>query len=208
ENPNQPNNDKPTKNPEPKPPTDTENWWLGEEEIEFAYSEMRKELGNSSKIQLVSPKQVCSIQEGGEISADLKKADYIFFPINNSERQETGRSETHWTLLLFVGGNFRAFFNYNPLEFSTTPEYTMKVAENFIRKQNLPAWPLVENVKGIPRQTNNADCGVFVITYTRALIKKYRENEAEITINLDEKDLIFSIAEERQKLKAAGFPKK
>ena len=70
--------DKPKETPLPPPPSpqDTENWWLGDEEIEFAYAEMRKELGNSPKIQLVSPSVVRVIQETGEISEDLKKADY------------------------------------------------------------------------------------------------------------------------------------
>jgi len=44
------------------------------------------------------------------------------------------------------------------------------------------------------------------------LVKKIREKGEKIydlgDIELREKDLIFPIAEERQKLKAAGFPKK
>lgn len=187
-------------NPNQKTPK-MKNWWLTEEEIEYAYQEMRQEISNSPKIQLVSPSMVRTIQEGGEISEDLKKASYIFFPIIN---------EGSWNLLVFVGGESETFFNYNPQEYSVTPENIMKVAKNFYDKANLPTWLQVENVKEIPRQTNSANCGVYVIAYTRVLVKKYqeRQEEGQIIINFDERDLIFSIAEERQKLKVAGFPKK
>jgi Ulp1 family protease len=150
------------------------------------------------------------IQEGGEISEDLKQAKIIFFPINNSENHETSDSGSHWTLLVYAGGNLGVFFNYNSLEFSVSPKNVMKVAENFHKKANLSTLLNIENVKDIPRQNNNSDCGVYVIAYTRALIKKYQEGheEGNIGINLEEKDFIFTIAEERQKLKAAGFPKK
>lgn len=76
---------KPPDNPEPVPPTDTENWWLTDEEIEHAYQEIRKEITNLTEIQLVSPSVVRVIQEGGEISEELKKAEIIFFPVNNSK---------------------------------------------------------------------------------------------------------------------------
>jgi len=210
--PQPPSNDNPEDNSEPVPPADTESWWLTDEEIEHAYSEIRKGLGNYPEVQLVSPSVARVIQEGGEISEDLKKAKYIFFPNNNSVEYETAGAGSHWTLLVFLGGESGVFENYNSLENTTAPENAMKVARNFHKKAELSTLLLVENVKEIPRQTNNADCGVYVIAYTRALTKKYKEKQQTesdwISISIDEKDLIFSIAEERQKLKAAGFPKK
>ncbi|CAG8561825.1 9539_t:CDS:2 [Ambispora leptoticha] len=170
------------------------------------------EISNSPEIQLVSPSVTRVIQEGGEISEDLKKAKYIFFPINNSENHETGDAGSHWTLLVFAGGELGVFLNYNSLEFSVTPENAMKVATNFHEKANLLTLLHVENVKETPRQANNADCGVYIIAFTRALVKKIREKgeaiEGLADTELREKDLIFSITEERQKLKTAGFPKK
>jgi len=47
------------------------------------------------EIQLVSPAITRYIQEGGEISEDLKKAKIIFFPINNSESHETADAGNH-----------------------------------------------------------------------------------------------------------------
>ncbi|CAG8616976.1 2977_t:CDS:2, partial [Scutellospora calospora] len=61
------------------------------------------------EIQLVSPSVVRTIQEGGEISEDLKKAKYIFFPINNSENHGTADTGSHWTLFVFAGGKIVAF---------------------------------------------------------------------------------------------------
>src|SRR6185369_3293746 len=151
----------------------------------------------------VSPSVVRVIQQGGEISKDLKQAKIIFFPINNSENHETSDSGNHWTLLVYDKKS-GVFSNYNSLEFTLTPKNAMKVAEKFHEKANLEAWPIVVNEKDIPRQINGADCGVYVIAYARALIEKYKEGAKLI---LGEKDLIFTIAEERQKLKAAGFPK-
>jgi len=207
-------NQQPSSNDNPTPPDenggnnpplqDTENWWLTDEEIEHAYQEIRKEITNSPEIQLVNPSVVRVIQEGGEISEELKNAKIIFFPINNSENHETSDSGNHWTLLVYDKKS-GVFLNYNSLEFTLTPKNAMKVAERFHEKANLEAWHIVVNEKEIPRQTNGADCGVYVIAYARALIEKYKE---EAKLILGEKDLIFSIAEERQKLKAAGFPKK
>ncbi|CAI2200465.1 10550_t:CDS:1, partial [Funneliformis geosporum] len=96
-----PNND----NPKPSnPPIDTKNWWLTDEEIKHTYQEIRKGITNSPEIQLVSPSVARVIQEGGEISQELKKAKLIFFPINNSEQHETAGAGSHWTLLVFAGG--------------------------------------------------------------------------------------------------------
>jgi len=72
----------------------------------------------------------------------------------------------------------------------------------------MAAWPHAENVKGIPCQDNNADCGVYVIAYTRFLVNEWKKKKGPGKSSFKEQDLIFSIAEERQKLKAAGFPKK
>jgi len=73
------------------------------------------------------------------------------------------------------------------------------------------SWTTIEDPDN-PRQTNDYDCGVYVIAFTRSLVKKIREKGEVIDnlgdIELREKDLIFPITEERQKLKAAGFPKK
>ncbi|MCE8169976.1 MAG: hypothetical protein I3273_07765, partial [Candidatus Moeniiplasma glomeromycotorum] len=213
ENPNQPNNDKPTKNPEPKPPIDTENWWLGEEEIDYAYSEMRKELGNSPEIQLVSPKQVRSIQEGGEISEELKKADYIFFPISSSSQSETTGNGTHWSLLVYSKER-EVFYLYDPLKgfnerYQRQQINEQKLAEK-VRKElyEKESHTIVEDGQNNARQENSSDCGVFVIAYTRTLTKRIKEKGNMNEIAVRETDLIFSIAEERQKLKAAGFPKK
>ncbi|CAG8554039.1 36071_t:CDS:2 [Racocetra persica] len=110
-----------------------------EEEIEHAYQEIRKENTNHPEIQLVNPSVVRTIQEGGEISEDLKKAKYIFFPINNAEIHETADAGNHWTLLVFAGGESGCFFNYNSLGFSVTPDNAMKVVINFHDKANLAA---------------------------------------------------------------------
>jgi len=86
-----------------------------------------------------------------------------------------------------------------------------KLAEKFREKLGETSWTTIEDPDN-PRQNNDYDCGVYVISFTRALVKKIREKGEAIgtlgDIELREKDLIFSIAEERQKLKAAGFPKK
>ncbi|CAG8710160.1 725_t:CDS:2, partial [Cetraspora pellucida] len=91
------------------------------------------------KPPLINPSVVRAIQEGGEISEDLKKAKYIFFPINNAEIHETADAGNHWTLLVFAGGELGCFFNYNSLDFSVTPDNAMKVAINFHDKANLAA---------------------------------------------------------------------
>ncbi|CFW93442.1 protein of unknown function [endosymbiont DhMRE of Dentiscutata heterogama] len=121
------NNDGSTENPVPKPPVDAENWWLGEEEIEHAYQEIRKEITDYPEVQLASPSEVRAIQGGGEISENLKKAKIVFFPVNNSEVLATGRKiQNHWTLMLFrfwrplddPEGEKRISFDlYDPLKF-------------------------------------------------------------------------------------------
>jgi hypothetical protein len=214
--PQPPNNDKPKDNPEPFPPTNTENWWLTDEEIECAYQEIRKELASQPEIQLVSPSVVRTIQEGANINEDLKKAEHIFFPINNSENHETADTGSHWTLLLYFKKR-GSFYLYDPLKDFNKRYYRKqinekKLAEKFREKLGVTSWTTIEDPDN-PKQNNDYDCGVYIITFTRALVKKIREKGEAIDDNLGdielrEKDLIFSIAEERQKLKEAGFPKK
>ncbi|CAG8545780.1 11383_t:CDS:2 [Paraglomus brasilianum] len=143
----QPPNDKPKDNP--KSPTDTEN----------------------------CPAITRYIQEGGEISEELKKAKIIFFPVNNSESHETADTGSHWTLLRLE-----------------------------VDKKYLP--PKIYNDHECPQQTKGADCGVYVIAYTRFLVNEWKKKKGPGKSSFKEQDLIFTIAEERQKLKAVGFPKK
>ncbi|CAJ0924502.1 16472_t:CDS:2 [Entrophospora sp. SA101] len=177
-------------------------------EINHAYQEIEKELGNS-EIKLVSPSVVRVIQGGGEINEDLKQAKIIFFPINNSESHETADTGSHWTLLVCDNrARVGAFSHYNSAG-PAVPNSAKKVAENFCQKlgtdqEYLP--PAIYNDHDFPQQTNSADCGVYVIAFTRALAK--RSQKGNYNAGLKAEDLIFSIAEERQKLKAAGFPKK
>ncbi|CFW93443.1 protein of unknown function (Peptidase C48, SUMO/Sentrin domain) [endosymbiont DhMRE of Dentiscutata heterogama] len=85
-----------------------------------------------------------------------------------------------------------------------------KLAEQWEKKLGKTSWTATESPDNA-KQTNDSDSGVFVIAFTRALVKKIKEeriNNLETYIELREKDFIFSISEERQKLKEAGFPKK
>ncbi|CAJ0754665.1 819_t:CDS:2, partial [Entrophospora sp. SA101] len=159
---------------------------------------MEKELGNSTEIKLVSPSVVRVIQAGGEISEDLKKAKIIFFPINNSENHETGDTGRK-----ILGG-----YHYNSLDSSIT-DNAKKLTDKFRQKLSIKEEKhVLYPAKNLPQQTDGADCGVYVIAFTRALIKRFREDNSYHNWGLKEEDLIFPIAEERQKLKAVGFPKK
>lgn len=192
-------------------PTNAENWWLTDEEIEYAYQEIRKELKNNPEIQLVSPSVVRVIQKGGEISEDLKKAKVIFFPINNSANHETADSGSHWTLLVCDNlGKTGTSRHYNSTG-SAIPYNAKQLLKNFCHKAGVDQkWlpPKIYDDYKCPKQTNGADCGVYVIAFTRYLAKEYSKKPYEGRLSFKEQDLIFTIAEEKQKLKEAGFPKK
>ncbi|CAG8823598.1 9952_t:CDS:2 [Gigaspora margarita] len=137
---------------------------------------MEKELGNSAEIKLVSPSVVRVIQEGGEVSEDLKKAKIIFFPINNSEQHETAGAGSHWTLLaLHKEGKILGGYHYNSLGSSIT-DNGKKLTDNFRQKLSINEENnLIYPAKNTPQQVNGADCGVYVIAFTRALVKRFRE---------------------------------
>lgn len=163
------------------------------------------------EIQLVSPAITRYIQEGGEISEELKKAKIIFFPVNNSESHETADTGSHWTLLVCDNrGIVGAFAHYNSAG-SNIPANAQKLAEKLcerleVDKKYLP--PKIYNDHECPQQTKGADCGVYVIAYTRFLVNEWKKKKGPGKSSFKEQDLIFTIAEERQKLKAVGFPKK
>jgi hypothetical protein len=109
-----------------------------------------------------------------------------------------------------------SFYLYDPLRdfnkrFARKQVNEKKLANKFREKLGETSWSTVEDPDN-PKQTNDYDCGIYVIAFTRALVKKIIEKGETIDslgdIELREKDLIFTITEERQKLKEAGFPKK
>jgi len=119
---------------------------------------------------------VRSIQEGGEISEDLKKDRVIFFPINDSESHKTADSGTHWTLLvLYKVGNILSGYHYNSSG-SSIPTNVKKLTNNLRTKLNLKEEVIIYLSKNLPQQTNGADCGIYVITFTRALVKRFQED--------------------------------
>jgi len=151
------------------------------------------------------------IQEGGEISEELKNAKIIFFPINNSENHETADAGSHWTLLFCDNRAKIGAFGYYNSAGSVISDNARKLAENFCQKTDvdkefLP--PKIYNDYECPQQTNGSDCGVYVIAYTRFLVNEWKKKNGSGKASFKEQDLIFTIAEERGKLKADGFPKK
>ncbi|CAG8608977.1 1893_t:CDS:2, partial [Paraglomus occultum] len=170
-----------------------------------------KEIENSPEIQLVDPSVARVIQAGGEISKELKQAKIIFFPINNSKNHETANAGSHWTLLVCDNrANVGAFAHYNSAG-SNIPTNAQKLAEKLCEKLEVDKdylSPKIYNDYEYPQQTNGADCGVYAIAYTRFLVNEWKKKKDPGKASFKEQDLIFTIAEERQKLKAADFPKK
>jgi len=103
-----------------------------------------------------------------------------------------------------------AFAHYNSAG-SSIPANAQKLAEKLceklkVDKDYLPA--IIYNDYECPQQTNGVDCGVYVIAYTHFLVNEWKKKKGPGKASFKEEDLIFSISEERQKLKVAGFPKK
>lgn len=204
------------KNDEKSEKPNTENWWLTDEEITYAYQEIAQELGNSpaKKIKLVSPSEVRSIQELEkeyleEIIKEIKQADIIFFPINNSENHETADSGSHWTLLVLQNSqsSILAGYHYDSLGNQNIPKNATNLVNKLCKELEKDTDYTIYSGKN-PQQTNGSDCGVFLIAFTRALAKRFHQDNSYHDWGLKETDLIFSISEERAKLKTAGFPEK
>lgn len=185
-----------------KPSLGSENegiklWWLTDEEINFVY----QEIGSLPEIKLVEPSVVQAIKEGKEIPEDLKEAKFVFLPINNSESPESSDSGSHWTLLVYMKNSFAS--HYNSLG-SSIPANAKKVVKQLAKNLERKSIPIC--ACPVAQQTNGSDCGLYVIAFTRVLLKYFEEN-GSILLNIKEKDFLFTIKEERKRLMKAGFPK-
>jgi sentrin-specific protease 8 len=109
-----------------------------------------------------------------EVLAPLSLAsrDYIFMPINNNQ-DWTQVGGTHWSLLVFdrPAGVFRYYDSYGRMNERFARETARRLLPVLYpsQKQQQPVF-LVERT---PQQQNSADCGVFVLAITEALIAPF-----------------------------------
>lgn len=139
--------------------------WLNDHIISFYLEYLDLVVYESNNNMLfISPEvtQCLKIVSEEEINIFLKPLDainksFIFFPINNNERDEVGGS--HWSLLVFSRSE-KSFYHFDSMNPSNE-----KQCEKFIRriKNHVNVGTVTLRAAHCLQQQNGYDCGVHVL---------------------------------------------
>ena len=157
-----------------------EEKWLNDKVISFALKEMQQKHCKDNKIKFVDPVLTQLIKlspdekviRGAIDDTGLRKADWVFFPVNDNNSDKEGGS--HWSLLLY-SQNDNTYYHFDPICGKNDGSVTMMI------KKLLDSGKKFPEVKYVvcPRQRNGYDCG----PYTLMFAEKVAEN-IEAGINL------------------------
>ncbi|EME27717.1 sentrin-specific protease [Galdieria sulphuraria] len=93
-----------------------------------------------------------------------KESDYILFPMSDSDSlysPNTPLTGSHWTLLAFIPSK-KHFMEYDSLH--KAPSKNAKAfADKLLTLLDLDSNTCTYSVETVPTQTNNYDCGIYVL---------------------------------------------
>ena len=118
----------------------------------------------------------------------IRKADWVFIPVNNNETENEGGS--HWSLLLY-SGNSNTFYHFDPIKGMNDRSVAIIIKKLINNEKKIP------EVKYVicPRQRNCYDCGPYTIMFMEKIAENI-EAGVEITKIRD-----FDAKEYRKKLR-------
>ena len=97
----------------------------------------------------------------------LRKADWVFFPVNNNETEEEGGS--HWSLLLY-SGNGNIFYHFDPITGANDCSVATLIKKLVDSEKKIPE---IRYVK-CPRQKNGYDCGPFTLRFAEIIAENIK----------------------------------
>ncbi|CAL4075733.1 unnamed protein product [Meganyctiphanes norvegica] len=103
----------------------------------------------------------------------LRKADWLFFPVNDNHTDKEGGS--HWSLLLY-SQNENTFYHFDPICGMNDESVTMLI------KKLIDSGKKIPKVKYVicPRQRNSYDCGPYTLMFAEKIAENI-EAGTEIT---------------------------
>ena len=150
-----------------------EGKWLNDKVLSFAFEEMqRKHSSKDEKIIFVNPviTQLIKVStdekdiKGAIDDIGLRKADWLFFPVNDNHTDKEGG--THWSLLLY-SQNENTFYHFDPICGMNDESVTMLI------KKLIDSGKKIPEVKYVicPRQRNSYDCGPYTLMFAEKIVE-------------------------------------
>jgi len=169
-----------------------ERGWITDKIVKYVFNELQMKYINvrkSKNIMLVEPIIAQLIKSTSDedtteetiSGSGIRKADWVFFPLNNNESDEVGG--THWSLLLY-NKNVNTFYHYDPMK-----GMNGRSVDEIIKKLNKG-----ENRKTIiyhmacTSQTNGFDCGIYTLMFSERILKNMEEDREPTNIGKFEYD--------------------
>ena len=144
-----------------------EGKWLNDNIIKFVIDVMQKKhknilFINPSITQLIKLSNDEKDIEKNIEDLELKKADWVFFPINNNHTDKEGGS--HWSLLVF-NQKEDTFYHFDPICGLNDKSVAMLIKNLRDSEKKIPEIRYVS----CPRQRNGFDCGPYTLYFAEKI---------------------------------------
>ena len=155
--------------------------WITDNIIKYAFEEIQvkySKIINNKNIMFVEPTIAQLIKSTTDeetkeetiVGTGIRKADWVFFPLNNNDKDEVGG--THWSLLVH-NKKINTFYHYDPMEgmnYKSVDEIIRKYSKGENRKTTIYHMACTS-------QTNGFDCGIYALMFSERILKNMEEDK-------------------------------
>lgn len=154
-------------------------------------------------MQLPSDAAAMQLQSAGATSASL-----VLLPVNDNADVNVAHGGSHWSMLALRrytapgAEEGVVFFEHFDSYSGSNEEPAHQLAASITAAMALPTSGVHFLERQVPQQRNASDCGVFVVSYTRAILRTF-ENETALPLSnaLHEECEDISATERRKQLR-------
>jgi len=172
--------------------------WIKGDDIYNFYNSLEKE--KEKGILLLDPLYLGGVakKKGEEFSSSIKRLVEKKLNKNNLVFMPANQTNLHWSLIVYEK-NTRTLHLYDSLN-SLNFNYFSPLCEELLKNITSPSFIKQEKT---PQQTNGNDCGVYVMSITDFLLKRYKNNSSKMNWEISDSEatqIHKYVQEKRRKL--------